>query len=173
MTSLVLQPLSEQVDVDHMRKSRAGVVSWSPPQMNWNPWLGSNIDEGPLATVRFPYPTRFCSTQSKLFLQVFTSLLHLGFSRRNQSRSISNVRNVHARCIFGKGRRCCAENSVHHFNSCLSNHAFFAQALENRAKLPVFESRESLLKVIAENRVTIVRGETGSGKTTQVRFSYS
>ena len=50
---------------------------------------------------------------------------------------------------------------------------FFAQALENRAKLPVFESRESLLKVIAENRVTIVRGETGSGKTTQVSFTYS
>ncbi|XP_028982215.1 dosage compensation regulator isoform X2 [Diachasma alloeum] len=29
----------------------AGVVSWSPPQQNWNPWLGCNIDEGPLATI--------------------------------------------------------------------------------------------------------------------------
>ncbi|KYN40307.1 Dosage compensation regulator [Trachymyrmex septentrionalis] len=28
----------------------AGVVSWSPPQPNWNPWTGCNIDEGPLAT---------------------------------------------------------------------------------------------------------------------------
>ena len=28
----------------------AGVVSWSPPQQNWNPWTGCNIDEGPLAT---------------------------------------------------------------------------------------------------------------------------
>ncbi|KAK0088841.1 hypothetical protein PV325_010438 [Microctonus aethiopoides] len=28
----------------------AGVVSWSPPQSNWNPWIGCNIDEGPLAT---------------------------------------------------------------------------------------------------------------------------
>ncbi|XP_034934854.1 dosage compensation regulator isoform X2 [Chelonus insularis] len=27
-----------------------GVVSWSPPQANWNPWIGCNIDEGPLAT---------------------------------------------------------------------------------------------------------------------------
>lgn len=27
-----------------------GVVSWSPPQPNWNPWTGCNIDEGPLAT---------------------------------------------------------------------------------------------------------------------------
>ncbi|XP_019699351.1 dosage compensation regulator isoform X2 [Harpegnathos saltator] len=28
----------------------AGVVSWSPPQANWNPWTGCNIDEGPLST---------------------------------------------------------------------------------------------------------------------------
>ncbi|XP_017888277.1 dosage compensation regulator isoform X2 [Ceratina calcarata] len=27
----------------------AGVVSWSPPQQNWDPWAGCNIDEGPLA----------------------------------------------------------------------------------------------------------------------------
>ncbi|KAF2881286.1 hypothetical protein ILUMI_24886 [Ignelater luminosus] len=27
-----------------------GVVPWSPPQPNWNPWTGCNIDEGPLAT---------------------------------------------------------------------------------------------------------------------------
>lgn len=27
-----------------------GVVPWSPPQQNWNPWTSCNIDEGPLAT---------------------------------------------------------------------------------------------------------------------------
>ena len=27
----------------------SGVVSWSPPTQNWNPWTGCNIDEGPLA----------------------------------------------------------------------------------------------------------------------------
>nr|CAD7444842.1 unnamed protein product [Timema bartmani] len=27
----------------------AGVVTWSPPQPNWNPWTACNIDEGPLA----------------------------------------------------------------------------------------------------------------------------
>ena len=30
--------------------SEAGVVSWSPPTQNWNPWTGCNIDEGPLAS---------------------------------------------------------------------------------------------------------------------------
>lgn len=33
------------------RQSGAGVVPWSPPQVNWNPWTSSNIDEGPLAFV--------------------------------------------------------------------------------------------------------------------------
>ncbi|XP_053677037.1 dosage compensation regulator isoform X2 [Anopheles nili] len=28
----------------------ASVISWSPPQPNWNPWLGCNIDEGYLST---------------------------------------------------------------------------------------------------------------------------
>jgi len=31
--------------------TRPGVVSWSPPLPNWNPWSSCNIDEGPLATV--------------------------------------------------------------------------------------------------------------------------
>ncbi|XP_028832545.1 ATP-dependent RNA helicase A isoform X1 [Denticeps clupeoides] len=31
------------------RQSFAGVVPWSPPQVNWNPWISSNIDDGPLA----------------------------------------------------------------------------------------------------------------------------
>ena len=39
---------------DHLlpqtRPGKPGVVSWSPPQQNWNAWLGANIDEGPLAT---------------------------------------------------------------------------------------------------------------------------
>ncbi|XP_069700585.1 dosage compensation regulator mle [Periplaneta americana] len=38
--------------IDEFRESKpqpAGVVPWSPPQPNWNPWTGCNIDEGPLA----------------------------------------------------------------------------------------------------------------------------
>ncbi|XP_028283812.1 ATP-dependent RNA helicase A-like isoform X2 [Parambassis ranga] len=31
------------------RQTGAGVIPWSPPQVNWNPWTSSNIDEGPLA----------------------------------------------------------------------------------------------------------------------------
>ena len=30
-------------------RNTGGVVPWSPPQENWNPWSNCNIDEGPLA----------------------------------------------------------------------------------------------------------------------------
>ncbi|XP_061201667.1 ATP-dependent RNA helicase A isoform X6 [Neopsephotus bourkii] len=33
------------------RQSHLGVVPWSPPHSNWNPWTSCNIDEGPLANL--------------------------------------------------------------------------------------------------------------------------
>ncbi len=35
---------------DDVSSAPARTVSWSPPTQNWNPWLGCNIDEGPLAS---------------------------------------------------------------------------------------------------------------------------
>lgn len=45
--------LSDHVIDDFLasKPQPAGVVPWSPPQPNWNPWTGCNIDEGPLATM--------------------------------------------------------------------------------------------------------------------------
>jgi pre-mRNA-splicing factor ATP-dependent RNA helicase DHX38/PRP16 len=40
--------------------------------------------------------------------------------------------------------------------------------LQQRRALPIFRSRQELLRCIGENRVTVVKGETGSGKTTQL-----
>ena len=40
--------------------------------------------------------------------------------------------------------------------------------LDNRACLPISQTHDVILETIANNRVTIIRGETGSGKTTQV-----
>ena len=39
---------------------------------------------------------------------------------------------------------------------------------EQREYLPVYSCREELVRVIKENRVVIIVGETGSGKTTQL-----
>ncbi|XP_050532289.1 ATP-dependent RNA helicase A protein [Daktulosphaira vitifoliae] len=45
--------LSNQVLVDFQETKKniwtSGVIPWSPPQPNWNPWLAINIDEGTIA----------------------------------------------------------------------------------------------------------------------------
>ena len=42
--------LIPDISLDHLLPEshplEAGIVSWSPPQPNWNPWIGANIDEG-------------------------------------------------------------------------------------------------------------------------------
>ncbi len=40
--------------------------------------------------------------------------------------------------------------------------------LEDRTKLPVAHSYDEIVQAIENNTVTVIRGETGSGKTTQV-----
>lgn len=39
-------------DFHPAKPTEAGVVTWSPPQQNWNCWTGCNIDEGMSS---FPY----------------------------------------------------------------------------------------------------------------------
>lgn len=39
-----------------------------------------------------------------------------------------------------------------------------------RQSLPVFDKKEEIVKIIKENKVVLIVGETGSGKTTQVCF---
>ncbi|CAO1626729.1 unnamed protein product [Sympodiomycopsis kandeliae] len=42
------------------------------------------------------------------------------------------------------------------------------EVIESRLKLPVVQEEERLVRTILENEVTVICGETGSGKTTQV-----
>ena len=44
----------------------------------------------------------------------------------------------------------------------------YYEILETRKQLPVWEAQETLLKLVEENQIVILQGETGSGKTTQV-----
>lgn len=52
----------------------AGVVPWSPPQPNWNPWTGCNIDEGPLATASLESLSEQLMSESRRRLQDDTDL---------------------------------------------------------------------------------------------------
>lgn len=49
--------------------SAVGVVSWSPPVPNWNPWTGCNIDEGPLAQASLEQTSEDLYNENKNRLQ--------------------------------------------------------------------------------------------------------
>jgi pre-mRNA-splicing factor ATP-dependent RNA helicase DHX38/PRP16 len=49
-----------------------------------------------------------------------------------------------------------------------TNEGEFAKIQRQRKSLPAFAVKENLIRTISENQVTIVIGETGSGKTTQL-----
>jgi HrpA-like RNA helicase len=42
------------------------------------------------------------------------------------------------------------------------------EAKQNTVKLPINLQKELIIKKVKENQVTLIQGETGSGKTTQV-----
>jgi pre-mRNA-splicing factor ATP-dependent RNA helicase DHX15/PRP43 len=46
--------------------------------------------------------------------------------------------------------------------------AKYYEILEKRKTLPIWEHKDTFLKMFRENQVLILQGETGSGKTTQV-----
>ncbi|GIX94584.1 ATP-dependent RNA helicase A protein [Caerostris darwini] len=51
-TDPILLTIEKTQEVDcQSRPHPGGVVPWSPPQPNWNPWTSCNIDEGPLAAM--------------------------------------------------------------------------------------------------------------------------
>ena len=88
------EPLSllTHVDLDVLlpesRPTEAGVVAWSPPTPNWNPWTGANIDEGRcffkdyLPTLTFLHK-EFC--HQKILYQ----LGNISFTK-NEKKSIQN-----------------------------------------------------------------------------------
>ncbi|KAK3874012.1 hypothetical protein Pcinc_021030 [Petrolisthes cinctipes] len=94
-----------------------GVVSWSPPQPNWNPWTGCNMDEGPLA---------------KMSLDEISVQLQKTHQERLQSDNV------------------------------------LQKMIQKRSELPVYPMKQEIMNAIYDNPVTIIRGNTGCGKTTQV-----
>lgn len=97
------------------RRTTSSIIQWVPPIPNWNPWIASNIDEGPLATATME--------------TISTELRRAELSKNSEQVKIG---------------------------------------LDERSKLPVFNYRHEILKQIQQNKVILIRGATGCGKTTQV-----
>ena len=49
-----------------------------------------------------------------------------------------------------------------------SKDSFYKEMQNQRQKLPAFNSKDKIVETIAKNQVILIKGETGSGKTTQV-----
>lgn len=60
--------------------------------------------------------------------------------------------------------------SINKWNSRPYSQKYY-DILEKRKSLPVWQQKEEFLKVLRENQTLILVGETGSGKTTQVKYS--
>ena len=97
------------------RRTTSTIIQWVPPIPNWNPWIASNIDEGPLATAT---------------LESISAELH-----RAESYKIPSELKLR---------------------------------FDERCKLPVYHYRREILAQIKANKVILIRGATGCGKTTQV-----
>ncbi|KAL3807673.1 hypothetical protein ACHAXA_000319, partial [Cyclostephanos tholiformis] len=65
------------------------------------------------------------------------------------------------KCSMGNGRH---RNNRHTGDSAKQ----FQLMLDQRSKLPAFKMRDKLISTIHQNQVTVVSGDTGCGKTTQV-----
>ena len=89
-----------------------GCIPWCPPQPNWDPWRGGNIENGPYVNMPFEFINQDIIQQE------------------------SDIPNT--------------------------------EIMEKRKELPIFHERGRLLDLIRNNPVVIVKGETGSGKTTQL-----
>jgi pre-mRNA-splicing factor ATP-dependent RNA helicase DHX15/PRP43 len=48
----------------------------------------------------------------------------------------------------------------------------YYEILEKRKTLPVWQQKEDFLRILKSNQTLVLVGETGSGKTTQVDFSF-
>lgn len=61
-----------------------------------------------------------------------------------------------------------AQKLLQEHDSKLNNSAKLKEMIESRKNLPAWKKKESIVELISQNQVTLITGETGSGKSTQV-----
>lgn len=96
----------------------SGIVEWTQPNMNWNPWINQPMIIEGAEDYQEPIPT------SQDYLNEY----------REKHQNVDVYKNM----------------------------------LEQRSQLPVFQYKSALVEAIRTNRVVVIKGATGCGKTTQV-----
>lgn len=66
-----------------------------------------------------------------------------------------------------------SEDLLTDFSSRMKSDPRLQSMYTERSKLPVFTKRNEIMSMINENSVSIIKGNTGSGKTTQVHIMYT
>jgi pre-mRNA-splicing factor ATP-dependent RNA helicase DHX15/PRP43 len=59
------------------------------------------------------------------------------------------------------------EEKINKFTGQIYSDDYY-KLLKKRMSLPVWSSRKQILELVEKNRIVIIQGETGSGKTTQI-----
>lgn len=145
-------------DFEPRPRQSAQLVSWCPPIENWNPWTACNIDEGPevCAPARAVFGrTCFC-----------TDFYTYGIMFRLIGCMISIDFPFQALMSLVQISQTYKEQYERRINSRV-----YDIIREERNSLPVAAFSRQILETIARNQVTLIKGETGCGKTTQVSTS--
>ncbi|ESW98499.1 hypothetical protein KL918_002113 [Ogataea parapolymorpha] len=94
--------------------------------------------------------------------------------RKKGAKDAASMNNSRLGKILGGKENATEDSEPKEGGKFLDQHTYGRQAiLQQRKRLPAYQARSELMKVIAENQVIVVIGETGSGKTTQIpQFLY-
>jgi len=70
--------------------------------------------------------------------------------------------------LSSSSKRIHAEKALNPWTGIAFSNRYYS-ILETRQKLPVYQFKDELVEAVRKNQFVVVEGETGSGKTTQVR----
>lgn len=115
--SLVLPPGMVKFQETNPEPS-SGIVEWTQPHMNWNPWINQPMIIEGAEEYQEPIPT--------------------------------------------------SQDYLNEYREKHQNVDAYKQMLDQRSQLPVFQYKSALIEAIRTNRVVVIKGATGCGKTTQV-----
>lgn len=98
------------------------------------------------------------------FKKEYLDIISVSYGEKLAESLRMNLKNVPSEMIVERNK------SLKEEHIQKQNLAQYKNMLEFRKNLPAYKKREEILRAVKENQVTVISGETGCGKTTQVSF---